>query len=193
MHHPFDQDRLAIEVQALTSAARTLQAEHQAQLAPYRTACGDVSEDHLREYDDARISTAIEASDYLDTLLNQLTLLTGPPVRTPFTVTIASRERHDGERPYSFALYATGLEDALRILPQLPTFQGWLREAAELASEGAEPDVTLVPEQCHPGLRAPGEYIDLRAEQARTPTPSHTAASLPTALSVAHRSAARRR
>ncbi|WP_329096817.1 hypothetical protein [Streptomyces sp. NBC_01439] len=151
-----DQSELIAELQTLLAEARALQGEHQAQLAPYLGAEGEVAEDHLREWDDARITTAIEASDHLDTLLGQISLLIGPPARMPFTVTVAGRERHDGERPYSFALYATGLDDALHALPGLPTFQRWLREAAELAPDSAEPDVLLVYERCHPGLRAPG-------------------------------------
>ncbi|MCY0954947.1 hypothetical protein [Streptomyces sp. H27-S2] len=183
--HTLDHARLAIELQALIDEARTLRAEQQAELAPYLTADGDVNEDYLREYGDARITTAIEAADRLDTLLNQLGLLTGPPARLPFTVTIAGRERHDGERPYSFAVYATGLDDALHTLPELPTFQRWLRD---VGGPSTEPDVALVAEQCHPGLRAPGECIDLRAEQAaRTNTRSSTVPSQPAVPGAAHR------
>lgn len=182
---------MVIEVQTLLADARKLKADHQAQLAPYLTADGDVNEDYMREYGDARITTAIEAADRLDTLLNQLGLLTGPPARLPFTVTLAGLERHDGQRPYSFAVYATGLDDALHTLPELPTFQRWLRD---VGGPGTEPDVTLVAEQCHPGLRAPGEFIDLRAEQpAPTNTPSSTAPSQPAVPGAAHRPAHRRR
>ncbi|MEU9001243.1 hypothetical protein [Streptomyces sp. NPDC048551] len=184
--HTLDHAHLVIELQTILAEGRTLQAEHQARLAPYLTADGEVNEEHRSDWDDARITTAIEAVDRLDTLLAQLGRLPGLTAGPPFTVTIAGSERYDGERPWSFALYATGLDDALRTLPELPAFRDWLREEAELVGPGAEPDVMLVPEGCHPGLPEPGEYIDLRAEQANRPSPAppNTTAAVPLAIST---------
>lgn len=177
---------LISELHALLAEHRDLTDRHQATLAQYRILDGDVIEDKYAEYDDARITTAIEASDRLDSLLTRLTQLVGPPPRRTYTLTFAGHERHDGDRPYSFALYAHDLQEALSVVQDLPSFRQWRDEETHDGPVDSEPAIVLVAEQSHPGLRAPGEYIDLRPEQAAasapgTPSPQPAPASTPPA------------
>ncbi|MFH9084201.1 hypothetical protein [Streptomyces sp. NPDC017673] len=128
-------------------------------------------EEKLREYDDARITTAIEASDHLDTVRNRLANLLGPPAPGPFTLTFAGHERHMGEAPTSFVVNAMDLDDAARILAGLPSWHEWyLADAGTPDGHGA--DIIYLPQQSHPGLPTRGEYADLRGEQKTTALPA---------------------
>ncbi|WP_433453726.1 hypothetical protein ACQPXS_36275 [Streptomyces sp. CA-142005] len=120
-------------------------------------------EEKLREYDDARITTAIEASDHLDTVRSHLAQLLGPPGPSSFTLTFAGHERHTGDAPTSFVVNAMNLDDAARILAGLPTWHEWY--LADAAPDGQGADIIYLPEQSHPGLPTRGEYVDLRSEQ----------------------------
>ncbi|MEV5506576.1 hypothetical protein [Streptomyces orinoci] len=130
-------------------------------------------EERYPEYDDARISTAIEASDHLDSVMSRLTELVGPPAPQAFTLTFAGRERHIGKAPTSFVVNACDINDAVFVLSRLPSWREWyLADAAE-SDNGA--DIIYLPEQSHPGLPTRGEFNDLRAEQ-RPAEPAHTSA-----------------
>ncbi|MFG2703189.1 hypothetical protein [Streptomyces sp. NPDC048386] len=167
-----DPAHLVRELRGLLASCQDLIARHQATLDQYRDADGDVIEDKYAEYEDARITTAIEASDRLDAVVERLVLLIGSPPPSTFTLTFAGPERHDGEAPTSFAIHAASLRDARRTIEQLPGFQEWWRDNAH-ASPGGAPDIIFLPEQSHPGLRPIGEFVDLRAEQTpRSPTPA---------------------
>ncbi|OYP14863.1 hypothetical protein CFC35_10400 [Streptomyces sp. FBKL.4005] len=146
-------------------------ARHRAVLDQYRDAEGEVIEEKLREYDDARITTAIEASDHLDTVRNRLAHLLGPPAPSPFTLTFAGQERYAGEAPRSFVVNAMNLDDAARILAGLPSWHEWYLADAG-APDGRGADIIYLPEQSHPGLPTRGEYVDLRDEQEAAALPS---------------------
>ncbi|MFE1197269.1 hypothetical protein ACFW6E_31645 [Streptomyces olivaceoviridis] len=136
-------------------------------------------EEKLREYDDARITTAIEASDHLDTVRSRLADLLGPPAPRAFTLTFAGQERHSGEAPTSFVVDALNLDDAARILAGLPSWREWyLADAGTPDGHGA--DIVYLPQQSHPGLPTRGEYADLRGEQKTAALPATGAA--PTSL-----------
>ncbi|MFB6750627.1 hypothetical protein ACFCX6_06790 [Streptomyces sp. NPDC056353] len=141
-------------------------------------------EEKLREYDDARITTAIEASDHLDTVRSNLARLLGPPEPSSFTLTFAGHERHTGEAPTSFVVNAMNLDDAARILAGLPTWHEWYLANAR-APDGQGADIIYLPEQSHPGLPTRGEYVDLRSEQEAAAPPAtgitRTAHARPTA------------
>ncbi|WP_405591687.1 hypothetical protein [Streptomyces sp. NBC_01092] len=160
-----DHTRLIRELHGLLASCQDLAARHQEVLDRYRDAEGYVRDDAHADYDEARITTAIEASDHLDAVVAQLIRLIGPPPPQTFTLTFAGRERHDGERPTSFAVYATGLDEARRVIEDLPGFQQWREANASDSPVTTGPDVVFLTEQSHPGLRAPGEYADLRPEQ----------------------------
>ncbi|MEV5878053.1 hypothetical protein AB0L75_28270 [Streptomyces sp. NPDC052101] len=131
-------------------------------------------EDKYPEYDDVRITTAIEASDHLDDLVIRLAVLLGPPAPRAFTLTFAGHERHIGEAPTSFVVNATSLDDAARNLALLPSWREWL--LANVACDGGA-DIVYLPEQSHPGLPTRGEFADLRAEQG--PVASQNASAVP--------------
>jgi hypothetical protein len=137
-------------------------ARHQAQLAPYLDAEGEVIEEMFADYDDARITTAIEASDQLDTVIARLTNLVGAAASGAFTLTFAGRERHDGQGPTSFVVNATSLDDAARVLAQHPDFHDWYQADAAYCEQGA--DIVYLPEHSHAGLPSRGEFADLRGE-----------------------------
>ncbi|MDF3147079.1 MULTISPECIES: hypothetical protein [unclassified Streptomyces] len=160
-----DHTHLIQELHALLASCQDLAARHQATLEPYRDEDGSVRDDAYVDYDEARTTTAIEASDHLDTVVAQLIRLVGPPALQTFTLTFAGRERHDGERPTSFAVHATGLDEARRVIETLPGFRQWREANASDSPAITGPDLLFLPEQSHPGLRAPGEYADLRPEQ----------------------------
>ncbi|WP_416986861.1 hypothetical protein [Streptomyces sp. T028] len=177
-----DDARLIHALHGLLAACQDLAARHQAALDQYRDLDGYVREDAYADYEDARIVTAIEASDHLDTVVAQLIRLVGPPPPRTFTLTFAGRERHDGERPTSFALRATDLHEARCVIEQIPGFQQWCQDnAPDDAPGSAGPDVVFLSDQSHPGLRAPGEYVDLRPEQASS-APAATGHSSPAGL-----------
>ncbi|CAL9364404.1 hypothetical protein SUDANB105_00734 [Streptomyces sp. enrichment culture] len=50
-----------------------------------------MNEEKQADYDEARISTALEASDHLDTVLERLVGLVGPPAPRAFTLTFAGQ------------------------------------------------------------------------------------------------------
>ncbi|MET9812383.1 hypothetical protein [Streptomyces sp. NPDC006355] len=177
-----DHARLIHALHGLLASCQDLAARHQAALDQYRGADGYVREDAYAYYEDARIGTAIEASDHLDTVVAQLTRLVGPPPPRTFTLTFAGPERHDGERPTSFALWAADLHEARRVIEEIPGFQQWRQDnAPDDAPSPATPDVFFLPQQSHPGLRAPGEYVDLRPEQASS-TPAATRLASPAGI-----------
>ncbi|ELS55868.1 hypothetical protein [Streptomyces viridochromogenes] len=177
-----DHARLVHALHGLLASCQDLADRHQAVLDRYRDADGYVIDDADTDYQDARITTAIEASDHLDTVIEQLTRLVGQAPPGTFTLTFAGRERHDGERPTSFAIQAASLHEARRVIEQLPGFQQWCQDnAADGAPGSAAPDVVFVRQQSHPGLRPPGEYVDLRPEQAPS-APAATSHSSPANL-----------
>ncbi|MFF1280652.1 hypothetical protein ACFVY4_07705 [Streptomyces sp. NPDC058299] len=149
-------------------------------------------EEKLHEYDDARITTAIEASDHLDTVRRHLARLLGPPEPSPFTLTFAGHERHTGEAPTSFVVNAMNLDAAGRILAGLPSWHEWyLADAGTPDGQGA--DIIYLPEQSHPGLPTRGEYVDLRSAQVATAPPAtgitrtaHARPTVPGASSPPH-------
>ncbi|MFF9001566.1 hypothetical protein ACF1GW_06530 [Streptomyces achromogenes] len=120
--------------------------------------------DKLYEYNDARITTAIEASDHLGTVRARLAALLGPPAPTPFTLTFAGLERHMGEAPTSFVVNAMDLGDALRNLAGLPSWREWYL-AHGGTPDGQDADIVYLPHQSHPGLPTLDAYNDMRGEQ----------------------------
>jgi hypothetical protein len=157
-----DPSHLIRELHDVLDSCHHLAARHQELLDQYRDADGFVLPDRQADYDEVRIDLAIEASDHLDTVVQHLAdLVAGEPGRT-FTVTLAGPERVDGERPTSFAVRAVDLDDARRVLAGLPGFQQWYRDHAAGAPNSR---LVFLPDDSHPSLRAPGQYIDLRPEQ----------------------------
>ncbi|OIJ91637.1 hypothetical protein [Streptomyces colonosanans] len=126
-------------------------------------------EEHFADYDEARTSAAIEASDHLDGVVERLTALVDPSFPRAFTLTFAGRERHDGQAPISFVVTATGLDDAARVLATLPDFHAWYQADAASSEDGA--DIVYVPEQSHAGIPSSGEFVDLRGAQNPAPLP----------------------
>ncbi|MGW2046219.1 hypothetical protein ACWCPF_13695 [Streptomyces sp. NPDC001858] len=173
--------RLIRELHGLLATCQDLAARHKAALDQYRDPDGTVRENAYAAYEDARTVTAIEAGDQLDTLVTQLTELVGPPPPRTFTLAFAGRERHDGEQPTSFAVHAASLHQARRVIEQLPGFRQWSRDDAPDANEGVTPDIVFLPRQSHPGLRAGGEYVDLRPEQTLS-APASTGHPVPAVI-----------
>ncbi|MEV6807759.1 hypothetical protein [Streptomyces sp. NPDC051132] len=128
-------------------------------------------EDNLYEYNDARITTAIEASDHLDAVRARLTDLIGPPAPSPFTLTFTGQERHMGEAPTSFVVNAMDLNDAARILAGLPSWREWYLATAGIP-DGQDADIVYLSQQSHPGLPTRGEYNDLRGVQEAAGSPA---------------------
>ncbi|MEU4347049.1 hypothetical protein [Streptomyces sp. NPDC023838] len=143
-----------------------LQRRHQQRLDAHRTEDGEVIEDQYAAYDDARLETALEASDALDTLVAQLELLVADPPRRAFTLALRGPGADEGHLPWLFVVNGADLDDAYQRLSQLPSFHQWLEDVRHpgTSRQGEE---NLVPGQSHPGVRGPGTYIDLRLEQAR--------------------------
>jgi len=143
---------------------RALRDRHGRTLAPYRDQDGDVAERGLRDYDEERTTTALEAAEALDGLLDRLTDLVGPPLPgTPHTLTYAGWERYDGEAPYSFVVCAENLEAARRILVTLPSYRHWYDEQRD--GEGEPADVLYRPNLSHAGVPN-AHWWELRREQA---------------------------
>ncbi|MEV6723518.1 hypothetical protein AB0M94_21585 [Streptomyces xanthochromogenes] len=163
---------------ALLSSVKEMQRSHQQRLDVHRDADGVVREGEYAAYEDVRYETAVEAADALDSLAARLELvLTAVPTRA-FTIALRSPGHQEGARSTLFVVSGTHLDDAYRSLLHLPGYRRWLEEFDIVgATDGSG---TYLPAESHPGMRSPGSYIDLRAEQA----PAHSArtphhASLP--------------
>ncbi|WP_329558865.1 hypothetical protein OG711_07885 [Streptomyces uncialis] len=160
-------DDLAAQIRNVIGQLREMNRRHQAQLDEHRLD-GDVIEGEYAAYEDARLETAIEASDRLDRLVDELQQLITPGTEEPFTVAVCGPERHDGEAPHLFVVNSSGIEAAYAALVRLPTYREWLADARVGGPSDYGPVVVVVPGASHPGLPAPGSFIDLRHEQART-------------------------
>lgn len=80
---------------------------------------------------------------------------------------VAGPERHDGEAPYSFVVYAWNLEEARRAVVTLPFWLEWYEEQRGWGDYAEEnPDVLFVEDESYRGLPKWGVFNDLRAEQA---------------------------
>ncbi|MFF3460321.1 hypothetical protein ACFYXH_39765 [Streptomyces sp. NPDC002730] len=150
------------EIRALLAPLQAMHRRHQEELDAHRNADGEVIEEQRAAYEEVRETTAIEASDTLDTVAKRLELLTAVPARRAFTVALTGPGLQDGERPWLFVVHATDLNEAHRSLTQLTGFRRWLDD-----TETSSVEAVLVAEESHPGTRAPGSYLDLRHEQAR--------------------------
>ncbi|MYU06133.1 hypothetical protein GTY81_20080 [Streptomyces sp. SID8366] len=126
-----------------------------------------VGADEYPRYDNVRITTAIEASDHLDTVVERLTAMVGAPRPRAFTLTFTGSTPHEDTAPTSFVVTALTLDSALQTLAVLPTWGKWLESA------GTEDPVHL-PQQSHEGLPAHDRFTDLRGEQHPALTPSST-------------------
>ncbi|MGW2657031.1 hypothetical protein ACWC1D_25665 [Streptomyces sp. NPDC001478] len=125
--------------------------------------------DEEREgYADARFTNALESEDFLDRLAAHLRELVGPPVPgTPFTLTWAGPERHDGGKPHSFVVCGNDLDDARRTLVTLPFWRQWHeKQRGWNDPDGQAPDALFIADASHPGIPALAAYTDLRREQA---------------------------
>ncbi|MEV1040512.1 hypothetical protein AB0J01_28260 [Streptomyces sp. NPDC050204] len=139
---------------------------HAERLAPYEGKDGEPEESLFDRYADQRSKNTTEAEAFLADLALRLHELAGPPVPgTPFTLTFAGPERHDGEQPYSFVVNGSDLNDAGSTLLHLPFFREWFTEQAGW-DDGTPPDVLYIADESHPGLPEWGAYNDLRREQA---------------------------
>ncbi|GGZ40563.1 hypothetical protein [Streptomyces poonensis] len=141
------------ELRGLLASCQELASRHRSRLHQYRDSDGYVIEEKYPERDDARITTAIEASDHLDTVVQRLADLAGPPAPRAFTLRPAGSERHDGQAPASFVVNAVNLDDAARVLATLPGVLDYYQ--ADAASSEHSADIVYVPEQSHPGLPDP--------------------------------------
>ncbi|PKV84300.1 hypothetical protein [Streptomyces sp. TLI_146] len=154
------------ELRTLLAPVQELQRRHQQRLDAHRTMGEEVIEEQYAAYDDARLETALEASDTLDTLVAQLEVLVADPPRRAFTLALRGPGADEGQLPWLFVVNGADLDDAYQKLSQLPSFQQWLDDVRSPGtSRHGEED--LVAGQSHPGVRGPGTYIDLRREQAR--------------------------
>ncbi|MFE9407413.1 hypothetical protein ACFYN0_01210 [Streptomyces sp. NPDC006704] len=169
------------ELRTLLGPVQDMQRRHQQRLGAYRDDNGEVVEGEYASYDDARLETAIEASDALDGFVAQLeALVTSPPQRA-FTLALRSSGHEEGNAPWLFVVNGTDADDAYDSLTQLPGFRAWLEDTCPPGSS-RDGGGDLIAGQSHPGLRPPGTYIDLRAEQARTQaerTPPRSPQTLP--------------
>ncbi|MFG3282096.1 hypothetical protein [Streptomyces sp. NPDC048111] len=162
----------------LLASVKEMQRRHQQRLDVHRDADGAVLEDEYAAYEDVRYETAVEAADALNSLVTQLELVLTPRHSRTFTIALRSPGHQEGARSTLFVVNGTDLDDAHRALLQLPGHRRWLEEYDIVgATDGSG---TYLPAESHPGMRAPGSYIDLRAQQAPVSsarTPNHT--SLP--------------
>ncbi|MFI1013094.1 MULTISPECIES: hypothetical protein [Streptomyces] len=157
---------LADEIRALLGPLREMHHRHQARLDEHR-ADGYVVEERYPEYEEARLETAIEASDTLDAVRNRLERLAAAHPQHTFTLAFTGPGHVDGASPWLFAVHGTDLTSAHQALLQLPSFRQWV---ADTRRPDDEPDATsnavFIPEQSHPGTAAPGTFNDLRHEQS---------------------------
>jgi hypothetical protein len=114
---------LVDEIRALLAPLQVMHCRHQEELDAHRNADGEVTEDQYAAYEEVRETTAIEASDTLDTVITRLELLAAVPTRRAFTIALTGPGHEEGTRPWLFVVHATGLDDAHRALTQLPSFQ----------------------------------------------------------------------
>lgn len=150
------------EIHTWLARCDRLAATHAEQLSEFEN-------DEEREgYADTRFSNALESEDFLLRLVAHLRKLAGPPVPgTPFTLTWAGPERHDGEKPYSFVVCGSDLDDARRTLVTLPFWRQWYEEQRGWNDpDDQAPDVLFIADESHPGIPEWGAYNDLRREQA---------------------------
>ncbi|MGW6454380.1 hypothetical protein ACWF94_00375 [Streptomyces sp. NPDC055078] len=166
---------LAEEIRTLLGPLHEMHRRHQAQLGEHRTPDGEVFEDRYPQYEEARLDTAIEASDTLDLIRNRLEQLVSAPIPGPFTIALNGLERHDGERPSLWVVNGTDLASARQNLTRLPSFRQWLEDTRAPGDPADRSDVVFIPEESHPGTPPLGSYTDLRHEQ----NPARTAASAP--------------
>ncbi|MBP5935413.1 hypothetical protein [Streptomyces acidiscabies] len=154
------------DLHRLLTSCQDLADRHAAALAPYLDTDGSVRQDSYRDWEDERITAAIEASDHLGTVITHLTRLLTPTTLQTYTMTFAGLERRDGHKPTSFLVDAAGYDDARRTVQQLPGFREW-----HDAHDGT--GIEFVPSESHPGVRFPGHVVDLRPEQT-PPSPQRT-------------------
>ncbi|MEU1073587.1 MULTISPECIES: hypothetical protein [unclassified Streptomyces] len=163
---------------ALLASVKEMQRRHRQRLDVHRDADGAVLEGEYAAYEDVRYETAVEAADALDSLAAQLELVLTPRPSRAFTIALRSPGHLEGARSTLFVANDTDLDDAHRPLLELPGLRRWLEEYDVVgATDGSG---AYLPAESHPGMRAPGSYIDLRAEQKTVRsarTPNHT--SLP--------------
>ncbi|WP_367435105.1 hypothetical protein [Streptomyces celluloflavus] len=169
MTHPssFTHTHLIDEIQALLDPLRTMHRRHQDALDKHRTADGEITEEEYADYEEARQTTAIEASDTLDTVVKRLELLVAAPAHRAFTIALKGPGHAEGANPSLFVVNGTDIDDAHRRLAQLPSFRRWLADIRNPEATGPSTDADVVRDQSHAGTRAPGTYSDLRNEQAR--------------------------
>lgn len=153
--------QLREQLAGLLDECRERAARRCALLTTHRDADGYVVEDQRAAYDDARLTTAIEAADWLDTLTTHLERLAAEPPRSVYTLVFGVL----GDAPDSFTLYGADEDDALTTLRQLPSFLRWSRNQAQAGPPGTSTVLEFHGEWTHPALSAPGHRHDLRAEQ----------------------------
>lgn len=146
---------------ALLDECRARAARREALLAPHLDADGCIVEEQRAAYDNARITSAIEAADWLDSLTTHLERLAAEPPRSVYTLVFGVL----GDAPDSFTLYGTDVDDALSSLRRLPSFLHWSGTQASASPPGTGTVIEFHGEWSHPHLSAPGHRYDLRAEQ----------------------------
>ncbi|WP_405734904.1 hypothetical protein OG607_41380 [Streptomyces sp. NBC_01537] len=171
------------EIQALLDPLREMHRRHQAALDEHRDTDGAVIEARYAAYEEARRSTALEASDVLHTVAARMELLVAVPAHRAFTVALNGPGHAEGASPWLFVVNGTDLDDAHCRLAELPSFRRWLDDIRNPDdSVGTRGDAEIVTGQSHAGVPAPGSYVDLRREQARVladRTASSRASQLP--------------
>lgn len=168
--------QLREQLAGLLDECRVRAAKREALLAPPLDTGGYVVEDQRAAYDDARITGAIEAADWLDHLTARLEQLAAEPPRSVYTLVFGAL----GQAPDSFTLHGTDEDDALNTLRQLPSFLRWSTSRTPAEGLGTSTVLEFHGEWTHPHLSAPGHRYDLRAEQTAAAT--RPAARSPLAL-----------
>ncbi|GLF98212.1 hypothetical protein [Streptomyces yaizuensis] len=156
------------EIHPLITQFREMSDRHRRDADQYRDSNGAEPTDDQR-CDSALIAHAREAAELLDTVMERLSELCGPPLPGhAHTLTFAGPERHDGEAPYLFVVNGQDLPDARRNLGALPSFREWFEEQRAWDEPGSDPDVVFLsaPADSRPGLPNSGFYNELRREQA---------------------------
>ncbi|MCL2729709.1 MAG: hypothetical protein FWE15_06750 [Actinomycetia bacterium] len=157
--------QLRAQLAGLLDECRVRVARREALLAPHLDADGHVVEDHAA-YDDARITTAIEAANWLDSLTARLEQLVAEPPRSVYTLVFGPL----GQAPDSFTLHGADEDDALNTLRQLLSFLHWSRNQAQAGPPSTSTVLEFHGKWTHPHLSAPGHRYDLRAEPAAAAT-----------------------